>query len=70
MSALADLMERDRVTDAELRHAVGQTGNFPESCLATDYEQEFVDYLVSGWDRMLRRVEANRVEANRVDIPF
>ena len=70
MSALADLMERDRVTDAELRHAVGQTGNFPESCLATDYEQEFVDYLVSGWDRMLRRVEANRVEANRADIPF
>lgn len=70
MSALADLMERDRVTDAELRHAVGQTGNFPESCLATDYEQEFVDYLVSGWDRMLRRVEANRVEADYADIPF
>lgn len=65
MSALADLMERDRVTDAELRHAVAQTGNFPEDCPAESWEQEFVDYLVSGWDKMLRRVEANRT-----DIPF
>ena len=65
MSALADLMERDRVTDAELRHAVAQTGNFLEDCPAESWEQEFVDYLVSGWDRMLRRVEANRT-----DIPF
>lgn len=65
MSALADLMERDRVTDAELRHAVGQTGNFPEDCPAESWEQEFVDYLVSGWDRMLRRIETNRA-----DIPF
>ena len=65
MSALADLMERDRVTDAELRHAVGQTGNFPEDCSAESWEQEFVDYLVSGWDKMLRRVKSNRT-----DIPF
>lgn len=70
MSALADLMERDRVTDAELRHAVGQTGNFPEDCPAESWEQEFVDYLVSGWDKMLRRVKSNRTEANRTDIPF
>lgn len=65
MSALADLMERDRVTDAELRHAVAQTGNFPEDCPAESWEQEFVDYLVSGWDKMLRRVKSNRT-----DIPF
>lgn len=65
MSALADLMARDHVTDAELRHAVGQTGNFPESCAATDWEQGFVDYLVAGWDKMLRRIAANRV-----DVPF
>lgn len=65
MSALADLMARDHVTDAELRHAVGQTGNFPESCAATDWEQGFVDYLVAGWDKMLQRIAANRV-----DVPF
>ena len=58
-------MARDHVTDAELRHAVGQTGNFPESCAATDWEQGFVDYLVAGWDKMLRRIAANRV-----DVPF
>lgn len=61
MSALADLMERSHVTDAELRRAVGQTGNFPETCAATDWEQGFVDYLVAGWDKMLRRIETNRV---------
>lgn len=65
MSALADLMARDYVTDAELRRAVGQTGNFPETCAATDWEQGFVDYLVAGWDKMLRRIAANRV-----DVPF
>lgn len=65
MSALADLMARDHVTDAELRRAVGQTGNFPETCAATDWEQGFVDYLVAGWDKMLRRIAANRV-----DVPF
>ena len=58
------------MTDAELRHAVGQTGNFPEDCPAESWEQEFVDYLVSGWDKMLRRVKSNRTEANRTDIPF
>lgn len=61
MSALEDLMARDRVTDEELRHAVGQTGNFPESCAATDWEQGFVDYLVAGWDKMLARVMTNRI---------
>lgn len=60
MSALEDLMARDQVTDAELRHAVGQTGNFPENCAVTNYEQGFVDYLVAGWDKMLRRIETNR----------
>ena len=65
MRALEDLMARDFVTDAELRHAVGQTGNFPESCAATDYEQDFVDYLVSGWGRML-----DRIRTNRIPVPF
>ncbi|WP_072500341.1 ATP-binding protein [Olsenella phocaeensis] len=65
MSALADLMERDQVTDAELRQAVGQTGNFPEECDPVDYEQGYVDFLVSNWAPMLARVKDNRV-----DVPF
>ena len=65
LSQLADLMEVDHVTDEELRHAVGQTGNFPESCKVTDYEQGYVDFLVSQWAPML-----NRIKANRVEVPF
>jgi hypothetical protein len=60
MGALADLMERDGVTDAELRKAVAETGNFPENTPATQYEQGFVDYLVAGWAKILDRVKVNR----------
>lgn len=62
MRALTDLMRRDGVTDAELRKVVAHSGNFPESCPATDYEQGFVDYLVAGWDTILARVSTIRIE--------
>lgn len=61
MNALVDLMALDKVTDAELRHAVAQTGNFPEDCAATDYEQGYVDFLVANWGAMLKRIETNRI---------
>lgn len=61
MRALEDLMARDSVTDAELRCAVGQTGNFPESCAATDWEPGYVDFLCSNWPAMLERVRTNRI---------
>lgn len=58
--ALTDLMRRDGVLDGELRRVVGRSGNFPEACAVSDYEQGFVDYLVSQWPTMLRRVEEER----------
>lgn len=61
MSALTDLMALDQVTDAELRHAVAQTGNFPEDCAVTDYEQGYVDFLVANWGAMLKRITTNRI---------
>ncbi|MGR1083830.1 ATP-binding protein [Olegusella massiliensis] len=61
MNALVDLMALDKVTDAELRHAVAQTGNFPEDCAATDYEQGYVDFLVANWGAMLKRIKTNRI---------
>lgn len=60
--ALVDLMRRDGVLDYELRRVVGRSGNFPESCAVSDYEQGFVDYLVSQWPTMLRRVEEERAK--------
>lgn len=60
--ALTDLMRRDGVLDGELRRVVGRSGNFPESCAVSDYEQGFVDYLVSQWPTMLRRVEEERAK--------
>lgn len=65
MRALTDLMRRDGVTDAELRKVVAHSGNFPESCPATDYEQGFVDYLVAGWDTILARVSTIRIEEEK-----
>lgn len=58
--ALTDLMRRDGVLDWELRRVVGRSGNFPESCAVPDYEQGFVNYLVSQWPTMLCRVEEER----------
>lgn len=60
--ALVDLMRRDGVLDYELRRVVGKSGNFPETCAVSDYEQGFVDYLVSQWPTMLRRVEEERAK--------
>lgn len=60
--ALTDLMRRDGVLDGELRRVVGRSGNFPEACAVSDYEQGFVDYLVSQWPTMLRRVEEERAK--------
>lgn len=60
--ALVDLMRRDGVLDYELRRVVGKSGNFPETCAVADYEQGFVDYLVSQWPTMLRRVEEERAK--------
>ena len=47
MGQLADLMRADGVTEGELRAVVGASGNYPDACDPTDYEQGFVDFLVA-----------------------
>ena len=67
MKALADLMLRDRVSDAELRTAVSNGGYCPLECAATDYPPGFIDYVVTSWDtEWLPKIKELREE----DIPF
>lgn len=73
LSRLADLMERDQVTDAELRRVVASRkrrdgkpgGTFPESCPVEKYEQGFIDFLVAKWPSVLEKIKFNRI-----DVPF
>lgn len=61
LKPLADLMAAGRVTDAELRHVVGQRGDFTEDCPVENYKQDFVDFLISQWDGVVRKIEINRI---------
>lgn len=67
MAPLADLMEADGVAEAELRAAVAASGNYPADCDPTAYPQEFVDFLVGGWDKVFRMVQKIRAQK---DVPF
>lgn len=73
MKKLVDLMVANKVTDAELRDAVGKTGNFPAECSPVDYPEGFADYLVSGWDTVMNKyiLPARAIEAAKsVPVPF
>lgn len=73
MKKLVDLMVANKVTDAELRDAVGKTGNFPAECSPVDYPEDFADYLVSGWDTVMNKyiLPARAVEvAKSAPVPF
>lgn len=73
MKKLVDLMVANKVTDAELRDAVGKTGNFPAECSPVDYPEGFADYLVSGWDTVMNKyiLPARALEAAKnAPVPF
>lgn len=73
MKKLVDLMVANKVTDAELRDAVGKTGNFPAECAPEDYPEGFADYLVSGWDTVMNKyiLPARAIEAAKsAPVPF
>lgn len=73
MKKLVDLMVANKVTDAELRDAVGKTGNFPAECSPVDYPEGFADYLVSGWDTVMNKyiLPARAIEtAKSAPVPF
>lgn len=73
MKKLVDLMVANKVTDAELRDAVGKTGNFPAECSPVDYPEGFADYLVSGWDTVMNKyiLPTRAIEAAKsTPVPF
>lgn len=73
MKKLVDLMVANKVTDAELRDAVGKTGNFPAECSPVDYPEGFADYLVSGWNTVMNKyiLPARAIEAAKsAPVPF
>ena len=73
MKKLVDLMVANKVTDAELRDAVGKTGNFPAECSPVDYPEGFADYLVSGWDTVMNKyiLPARAIKAAKsAPVPF
>lgn len=62
MQALADLCERDGVSEDELRRAVASKGYFPEECPASEYPADFAAWLPTVWDSFLKQVETLRIE--------
>jgi hypothetical protein len=65
LGPLYDLMEADAITEAEVRHAVAKRGDFPEECAIEDYKPEYVDFLVSQWAGV-----AKKILFDRIDVPF
>ena len=61
LSRLMDLMERDQVTDAELRRVVAARGTYPEDCPVERYEQDFCDFMVAKWPGLLAKIKTNRI---------
>jgi hypothetical protein len=62
---LYDLMEADAITEAEVRHAVAKRGDFPEECAIEDYKPDYIQFLVSQWAGV-----AKKILFDRIDVPF
>ena len=57
LSALADLMRTNGVTDETLRSLVGGQGWFPKECPVEQYPEDFATFLVSTWDQLMAKLE-------------
>lgn len=57
LSALADLMRTNGVTDETLRSLVGGQGWFPKECPVEQYPEDFAAFLVSTWDQLMAKLE-------------
>ena len=55
--ALASLMERDGITEAQVRWAVGQKGYYPEETPITTYDAKFIANLVAVWDKVVELIK-------------
>ena len=61
---LADLMNANGVTEKLLRETIALQGYFPESTPIENYPADFVEYVVSIWDKVLASIKENN------DLPF
>lgn len=61
---LADLMKANHVTEKMLRETIALQGYFPESTPIENYPDDFIEYLISIWDKVLGTIKENN------DIPF
>lgn len=61
---LADLMNAGGVTEKMLRETIALQGYFPESTPIENYPADFVEYVVSIWDKVLASIKENN------DLPF
>lgn len=63
--ALRDLMQEEKVTEAEIQLVVSQKGTFPAGMPIWDYEMEYIEgVLIGAWPQVLEKVKDNR------ELPF
>lgn len=56
--ALKELMDRNNVTEDEIRKAVAKKGYYPESAPISNYDPAFIDgVLVAAWSQILNYIE-------------
>lgn len=61
LEALKKLMERDGITEAEIRKAVCEQEYFPETTPISDYPVEFIDNnLIENWEGLKNYIVENR----------
>ena len=61
--ALADLMQMNKVTDAEIRQAVAYKGYYPEDTPIENYAVDFINgVLVGAWNQVFEIIKKMRNE--------
>lgn len=59
--ALRDLMENNRVTEAEIRLVVSEKGYFPLDMPVKDYPQDFIEgVLIGAWGQVFKMIQDER----------
>lgn len=63
--ALADLMETNQVTEAEIQEAVALRGYYPRNTPIRNYDPQFISgVLVGAWPQVFQMILSNRNEEN------
>lgn len=69
---LADLMEANGVTEAEMRSVMASIGFATAKTPVASYRQDLVDYIVAAWGKAMAKIaEAREIAAARdIEVPF